>query len=93
MLNLISAVPVSHLHPKSLLQYYANDSSSKLFITVPKFSDLMQQVARNSSTRLHVLDDKLKLNCTLMQVSVTVTSQLFIYIKNLAKQHSRPGGG
>lgn len=67
------AVPVSQLHPKSLLQYYASDSSSKLFITVPKFSDLMQQVARNSSTRLHVLDDKLKLNCTLMQVSVLVT--------------------
>lgn len=65
------AVPVSHLHPKSLLQYYASDSSSKLFITVPKFSDLMQQVARNSSTRLHVLDDKLKLNCTLMQPNST----------------------
>ncbi|XP_066157417.1 malonate--CoA ligase ACSF3, mitochondrial [Euwallacea fornicatus] len=63
------AVPVSHLHPKSLLQYYASDSSSKLFVTVPKYSDLMQQVAKNSSTRLYVLDDRLKLNCTLMQGS------------------------
>ncbi|ENN70246.1 hypothetical protein HUJ04_013123 [Dendroctonus ponderosae] len=63
------AVPVSPLHPKSLLQYYANDSGSNLFITVPKFADLMQQVARNSSTKLHVLDDRLKLNCTLMQAS------------------------
>ncbi|XP_066260758.1 malonate--CoA ligase ACSF3, mitochondrial [Euwallacea similis] len=63
------AVPVSHLHPKSLLQYYASDSSSKLFVTVPKYSDLMQQVAKNSSTKLHVLDDRLKLNCTLMQAN------------------------
>ncbi|CAG9759697.1 unnamed protein product [Ceutorhynchus assimilis] len=61
------AIPVSPLHPKTLLLYYANDSSSKLLITIPEYSDLMHRVARNSSTLLHVLDDKLKLNCTLLQ--------------------------
>lgn len=61
---------MSPLHPKNLLLYYANDSSTKLLITVPEYADLMQRVARNSAIGLHVLDDRLKLNCTLMQVSL-----------------------
>ncbi|XP_076267014.1 malonate--CoA ligase ACSF3, mitochondrial-like [Rhynchophorus ferrugineus] len=63
------ALPVSPLHPKSLLMYYANDSNSKLLITVPEYTYLMSRVATNTSTKLHVLDDRLKLNCTLMQAS------------------------
>ncbi|XP_050295892.1 malonate--CoA ligase ACSF3, mitochondrial-like isoform X2 [Anthonomus grandis grandis] len=63
------AVPVSPLHPKGLLLYYTNDCSAKLIITVPEFSDLMRIISKNCGTRLHVLDDKLKLNCTLMQAS------------------------
>ncbi|XP_030750649.1 malonate--CoA ligase ACSF3, mitochondrial-like isoform X2 [Sitophilus oryzae] len=62
----VAAVPVSPLHPKSLLMYYANDSNSKLIITVPEYADLMSRVANNASTKLQVLDDRLKLNCTLM---------------------------
>lgn len=70
----ILALPVSPLHPKSLLMYYANDSKSKLLITTPEYADLMSRVATNASTKLHVLDDRLKLNCTLMQVIV-----IFLY--------------
>ncbi|XP_060530056.1 malonate--CoA ligase ACSF3, mitochondrial-like [Cylas formicarius] len=65
------AIPVSPLHPAGLLMYYANDSSSKLLITVPEFADVMSRVTRNSRSHLHVLDDRLKLNCTMMEASRT----------------------
>ncbi|KAJ8941724.1 hypothetical protein NQ318_023320 [Aromia moschata] len=58
------AVPLSPLHPKNVLLYYANDTNSKLLITTPRYADLMQRVSRNTHSQLHVLDDKLKLNCT-----------------------------
>ncbi|KAJ8934124.1 hypothetical protein NQ314_013583 [Rhamnusium bicolor] len=57
------AVPLSPLHPKNILLYYANDTSSKLLITTPHYADLMHRVSRNTHSRLHILDDKLKLNC------------------------------
>lgn len=57
------AVPLSPLHPKNILLYYANDSNSKLIITTPEYCELMQRVSRNTQARLHVLDDKMKLNC------------------------------
>ncbi|CAH0550700.1 unnamed protein product [Brassicogethes aeneus] len=57
------AVPLSPLHPKNILLYYASDTNSSLLITTGEYAELMQKVARNSQTKLHVLDDKLRLNC------------------------------
>lgn len=59
------AVPLSPLHPKNILLYYANDTSSKLLITTPQFSDLMHRISSNTGSRLHVLDDKMRLSATL----------------------------
>ncbi|XP_050498376.1 malonate--CoA ligase ACSF3, mitochondrial [Diabrotica virgifera virgifera] len=58
------AVPLSPLHPKNVLLYYANDSNSKLLISAPEYSELMQKVVSiNTNSKLHVLDEKMKLNC------------------------------
>ncbi|KAJ8925836.1 hypothetical protein NQ315_009688 [Exocentrus adspersus] len=57
------AVPLSPLHPKNILLYYANDTNSKLLITTSKYAELMQKVSKNTHSALYVLDDKLKLNC------------------------------
>lgn len=57
------AVPLSPLHPKNILLYYANDSNSKLLISAPEYSDLMQRVSVNTNSYLHVLDEKMKLDC------------------------------
>lgn len=57
-----SAIPLSSEHPQSLLLYYCNDSNAKLVITSPEFSDIMQRVVKNTSTKLYVLDDKLRQN-------------------------------
>ncbi|XP_044265266.1 malonate--CoA ligase ACSF3, mitochondrial [Tribolium madens] len=56
------AVPLSPKHPKNILLYYANDTNASLLITTSQYVDLMQRVAKNTNTKLHVLDDKLKLN-------------------------------
>ncbi|XP_074036816.1 acyl-CoA synthetase family member 3 [Leptinotarsa decemlineata] len=58
------AVPLSPMHPKNILLYYANDCASKLIITTSEYADLMQKVSKNTHNRMHVLDEKLKLNCT-----------------------------
>jgi malonyl-CoA/methylmalonyl-CoA synthetase len=58
------AVPLSPLHPKNILLYYTNDTNASLLITTEKYVDLMQRVAKNTNTNLHVLDDKLRLNTT-----------------------------
>ncbi|EFA07690.2 malonate--CoA ligase ACSF3, mitochondrial [Tribolium castaneum] len=55
------AVPLSPQHPKNILLYYANDTNASLLITTSQYVDLMQRVAKNTNTKLHVLDDKLKL--------------------------------
>lgn len=57
------AVPLSSLHPKNVLMYYANDCNSKLLISAPEYAELMNGVSVNTSSTLHVLDDKLNLNC------------------------------
>ncbi|XP_056648593.1 malonate--CoA ligase ACSF3, mitochondrial [Diorhabda sublineata] len=57
------AVPLSPLHPKNILLYYANDSNSKLLISAPEYSDIMQRVSVNTNSNLHVLDEKMKLDC------------------------------
>lgn len=57
-----AAVPLSSEHPQSLLLYYCNDSNAKLVIATPEFSDVMQRVVKNTSTKLYVLDDKLRQN-------------------------------
>ncbi|CAH1116629.1 unnamed protein product [Phaedon cochleariae] len=57
------AVPLSPLHPKNILLYYANDTNSKLIVTTPEYADLIQRVSRNTHSRMHVLDDKMQLNC------------------------------
>ncbi|CAG9859455.1 unnamed protein product [Phyllotreta striolata] len=57
------AVPLSSLHPKNALLYYANDCQSKLLLSSPEYVELMKSVSTNTGTTLHVLDDKLSLNC------------------------------
>lgn len=57
------AIPLSPFHPKNMLLYYANDSSSKLIITTAEYADLMQRVSKVTQAMLHVLDDKMKMNC------------------------------
>lgn len=59
----LAAVPLSPLHPKNILLYYANDTNSKLLITTPKYAELMQKVSKNIHSPVYVLDNKLKLNC------------------------------
>lgn len=44
--------------------YYCNDSNAKLVITAPEFSDVMQRIVKNTSTKLYVLDDKLRQHAT-----------------------------
>lgn len=61
-----TAVPLSPLHPQSLLEYYANDSNAKLIITTLEYAELMQRVCKNSKIKLLVLDDKLRQNTTQM---------------------------
>lgn len=61
--DFFSAIPLSPLHPKNILLYYANDSSSKLIITTSEYADLMQRVSKVTQATLHVLDDKMKMNC------------------------------
>ncbi|KAF5298702.1 hypothetical protein FQA39_LY11712 [Lamprigera yunnana] len=55
-----TAVPVSKLHPRELLEYYVEDSESRLLITTPDFSELMHKVSGNSGKTLMVLDEKLQ---------------------------------
>lgn len=57
---LISAVPASVAHPQNLLEYYVNDSNTKLIITTPEYQDLVFRVSKNTNTTMHILDDKLK---------------------------------
>ncbi|XP_022908346.2 malonate--CoA ligase ACSF3, mitochondrial [Onthophagus taurus] len=63
------AIPLSPLHPQNLLEYYASDSGAKLIVTTLEYADLMQRVAKNTNTKLHVLDDKLAKN--IMQMNPT----------------------
>nr|CAH7720547.1 unnamed protein product [Callosobruchus chinensis] len=56
-------VPLSPLHPKNLLLYYANDTSAKLIITTSEYSDLMHKVSKNSNSIVHLLDNELKSIC------------------------------
>ncbi|RZC42018.1 AMP-binding and/or SMC N domain containing protein [Asbolus verrucosus] len=58
------AVPLSPLHPKNLLLYYANDTNANLLITTSQYVELMQRVAKNTNTKLHVLDDKSRLHAS-----------------------------
>ncbi|KAJ8970929.1 hypothetical protein NQ317_017247 [Molorchus minor] len=58
------AVPLSPLHPKNILLYYANDTNSKLLITTSQYAELMQRVSKNTHSHLHVLDNKLNLKCS-----------------------------
>lgn len=57
-------MPLSPLHPKNILLYYANDTNASLLITSHTYADLMQKVAKNTTTPIHVLDDKLQLKTT-----------------------------
>ncbi|KAJ3648234.1 hypothetical protein Zmor_020053 [Zophobas morio] len=58
------AVPLSPLHPKNILLYYANDTNASLLITTPKYSELMHRVSKNTNIKLHVLDEKMRLKTT-----------------------------
>lgn len=58
-----AAVPLSPLHPKNILLYYANDTNSKLLVTTSKYAELMQKVSKNTHSSLYILNDKLKINC------------------------------
>lgn len=53
---------MSCTHPHSALLYYANDCNSKLLISSPEYADLAHRVAKNTGTKLLVLDEKLKQN-------------------------------
>ncbi|CAH1963323.1 unnamed protein product [Acanthoscelides obtectus] len=57
------AVPLSPLHPKNVLLYYANDTNAKLIITTSEYSDLMHKVSKNSHSVVHLLDNELKSKC------------------------------
>lgn len=53
------AVPLSYLHPQTMLEYYVMDCNAKLLVCPKKYADLMQRVAKNTSKPLYVLDEKL----------------------------------
>lgn len=57
--NLFSAVPLSSLHPESVLTYYATDTNSRLFITTPEHEEKMSNVSRQCQTELFVVDENL----------------------------------
>lgn len=58
------AVPTTALHPQSMLEYYANDSNSKLLITTREYAELMNKVAKTHNKSLYVLDEQLRQNST-----------------------------
>ncbi|KAB0800064.1 hypothetical protein PPYR_07944 [Photinus pyralis] len=59
-LDVRTSVPVSSLHPQSMIEYFASDSESKLLITIPQYSELMHTVATNTKTTLMVLDNNFR---------------------------------
>lgn len=56
---LFAAVPLSHLHPESILNYYATDTNSRLFISTPEHEEKMSNVSRQCQTELFVVDENL----------------------------------
>ncbi|KAK5648679.1 hypothetical protein RI129_003571 [Pyrocoelia pectoralis] len=65
--TLLHTVPVSSSHPQSMIEYFANDSESKLLITVPQYSELMHTVSTNTKKILIVLDNNFRKSTTVTQ--------------------------
>lgn len=54
------AVPLSTLHPPSILEYHINDSEASLLITTSEYAPVMSQIANKTNRKLLVLDDALR---------------------------------
>ncbi|KAJ8940173.1 hypothetical protein NQ318_019382 [Aromia moschata] len=52
------AVPLSPLHPESILEYYTRDVQSKLLLTISQHKEVMGRVSKITNTKLHIIGDQ-----------------------------------
>lgn len=74
-----AAVPLSPLHPESLLNYYATDTHSRLLITTRKHEEKMSNLSRQSQTELFVLEENLSKTYGSHPVEVQLPTEIFEY--------------
>lgn len=71
------AVPLSPLHPESVLTYYATDTNSRLFITTPEHEAKMSNLAHKCETELFIVEGELpKLS---KQIDEQLPTEIFEY--------------
>ncbi|KAJ8971132.1 hypothetical protein NQ314_000864 [Rhamnusium bicolor] len=54
------AVPLSPLHPQNILQYYANDTSSKLLVTTSQHKEIMTELSKTTNIKLYIINEELQ---------------------------------
>lgn len=75
----ILAVPLSPLHPESLLSYYASDTNSRLIVTTPQYEEKMSHLSNKCQTELFVLNEKLLKTYSSNQIDDQLPTELFLY--------------
>ncbi|XP_039276110.1 malonate--CoA ligase ACSF3, mitochondrial [Nilaparvata lugens] len=54
------AVPLSPLHPESMLEYYVEDCSAQLLVTTSEYAPLLEPISSKEGIKLIVLDKSLR---------------------------------
>ncbi|XP_025834687.1 acyl-CoA synthetase family member 3, mitochondrial [Agrilus planipennis] len=56
------AVPLNKSYPENLLEYYCNDSKTKLIVTNSSSAEIMDRLAKKCNAKIIVLDDDFRKN-------------------------------
>ncbi|XP_050302043.1 malonate--CoA ligase ACSF3, mitochondrial-like [Anthonomus grandis grandis] len=79
------AVPLSPLHPESLLEYYVEDTKSQLLLSSLQFENQMGELSKKLNKSLMVLDNNLlKLDSSKRVIDDSSQDSLLPYVKSEA---------
>lgn len=59
---MFKVVPLSPLHPEAMLEYFLNDSDSKVILTTAQFEDVVRPLAEKLQQKYLLIEDHVTLN-------------------------------
>lgn len=62
LINLILVVPLSPHHPPAMLEYFLNDSDSKVILTTAEFENIVSPLAEKLKQKYLLLEDHVTMN-------------------------------